>query len=68
MTLLPKRSLILGLQRYAFIHNLKINLKKYFIAFLRASHITIHKQKVVKCIVNYNIIPHTFTKTINHCT
>ena len=62
MVLLPKRSLILGLQRYTFIDKLKIKFKKFFNVFFSAFKITITKQKTANSIVIYSADKHIFIK------
>ena len=61
LVLLPKRSLILGLQRYTFRHKLKIKFKKYFNYFFGACKFKITKQKITINIVIYDADKHIFT-------
>ena len=60
MVFLPKRSLILGLQRYTFIDKLKIKFKKFFNYFFSAFKIKIAKQKTANSIVIYSADMHIF--------
>jgi len=60
MVFLPKRSLILGLQRYTFIDKLKIKFKKFFNYFFSVFKIKITKQKTANSIVIYSADMHIF--------